>query len=337
MSKSEIPQASYRYLGKAGLRVSIPIFGGMNIGDPNWNAFPLLKAAWDSGVTTFDLANMYSNGVSEKLVSEFIKENKIPRNKLVLMDKIRYLVDKGDTTTLTSIFKLDLKNTRDYVNQSGLSRSAILNQFQDCLERLGTDYLDVLFLHGYDPQVRSEEIMCTLNDLVRSGKVRYLGLTNFKVWQLVEMNNIAKQHGWTEFSCVQLEHSLVYRSEEHDMMEYCNYKGMGVLAFNALGQGYLARPHGTQTPRSKHYEATPFGMKLRQSDIEIINRIATIAKKYGYTRAQVALLWSLRNITSPIIGVNNPERLFEAVAIKGKSITDEDAKYLEEPRFAGQI
>lgn len=131
----------------------------------------------------------------------------------MLIDKCRFLVNHEDQTHITSLRNPELRNHRDYVNQGGLSRTAILNQVQDSLERLGTDYLDLLMLHGTDVNIQLEEIMRTLHELTVSGKIRYTGVTNMKVWQIAELNGIAERHGWAPISCVQIEYSLVYRSE----------------------------------------------------------------------------------------------------------------------------
>ncbi|KAG6881881.1 hypothetical protein C0993_012564 [Termitomyces sp. T159_Od127] len=156
---------------------------------------------------------MYSNGDSESIIGKFIVENQIPRHKLVLITKIRFLVDEEDPSTVTSFFKPGLKDTRDYVNQGGLSRNAIFNQVDASLRRLKTDYVDILMIHTFDLETPFEETMRALHDLVRSGKVRYLGASNVKAWQFAEMNSVAQLNGWTQFSCVELEHSLLYRTE----------------------------------------------------------------------------------------------------------------------------
>jgi aryl-alcohol dehydrogenase-like predicted oxidoreductase len=129
------------------------------------------------------------------------------------MTKIRFLVDHEDMSTVTSYFRPELKDHRDYVNQGGLSRTAIFNQVDDCLARLGTDYIDILMIHMTDDETPFEETMCALNDLVRSNKVRYLGASNVRTWKFIEMNNVAQLNGWAQFSCVQMEHSLCYRTE----------------------------------------------------------------------------------------------------------------------------
>ncbi|KAG6847728.1 hypothetical protein H0H93_006308 [Arthromyces matolae] len=329
--------ASYVRLGKTGLRVSAPILGCMSIGSAEWmhrslpedKAFPVLKTAWEAGINTGDTANMYSNGRSEMIIGKFITENQIPRNKLVLITKINFLVDEEDIHTVTSFFKPHLKDQRDYVNQGGLSRAAIFNQVEASLRRLKTDYVDILMIHAFDSCAPMEETMQALNDIVRSGKARYLGASNLKAWQLVEMNNIAQRHGWVEFSCYELEHSLLYRTEERELIDYCTYKGIGIVAYSPLMDGHLARPVGIETARSQDVKGTFIEKRRRESDNKIIGRVQEIADKRSWKMAQVALAWTLTKVSSPIVGANSPERVLESITT-GKQLTDEEVKYLEE-------
>ncbi|KAF5388331.1 hypothetical protein D9615_000800 [Tricholomella constricta] len=331
-------KAHYARLGKTGLRVSAPILGCMSIGDPAWNpwvlsedkAFPLLQAAWDAGITTWDTANMYSNGASESIIGKFVNQNNIPRNKLTIVSKIRFLVDHEEMSTVTSFGRPELKDSRDYVNQGGLSRAAIFNQVEDSLQRLQTDYLDVLLVHMTDLETPFEETMCALNDLVRSGKVRYIGASNARAWHFIEMNNVAERNGWTKFSCVQMEHSLLYRTEERELFSYCDYKGIGIMAYSPLMDGHLARPLGTESARTNSVKNSFFEKKRRDSDIAIINRVSEIAQKRSWKMSQVALAWSLAKGSNPVVGANTPERILESVTA-GKTLTEEEIKYLEEP------
>jgi len=338
--------AEYRRLGKSGLRISVPVLGCMSYGDPKWNiwvlpeekALPILKAAWDVGVTTLDTANMYSNGESERIIRKFISQYNIPRENLVVITKIRFLVDHEQMSTISSYMRPELGSTRDYVNQGGLSRAAIFNQAQASLQRLGMDYVDILIIHMFDADTPFEETMRALHDLVLSGKVRYIGASNVRAWQFIEMNNIAQLNGWTQFSCVQMEHSLLYRVEERELFAYCNYKGIGILAHSALMDGHLARPVGTETVRTKKYSGTRAEKKRRESDIQIIKRVEEIAEKHSWKMSQVALAWSASKVSSPLVGINSVERLHEAL-IAGKTLSEEENKYLEElyeyqpPRF----
>ncbi|KAL5536462.1 hypothetical protein ACEPAF_284 [Sanghuangporus sanghuang] len=329
-------KVGYHQLGRSGLRVSVPILGGMSFGSPKWapwvlpeeKALPILKAAWDMGINTIDTANLYSNGESERIIATFMKQNNIPRKNMVIMTKINYLV-APDPGTFTLFFP-DLANTREYVNQGGLSRVAIINQVEASLDRLNTTYIDLLQIHDFDSNTPIEETMKALHDLVVSGKVRYLGASRLSAWQLAEMNHVAESNGWTPFICTQVEHSLLYRSEEIDMFAYCQLKGIGIISFSPLMDGHLARPLGTETPRTQSIKGSPFEKKRRPSDEEIIKRVEELAGKHSWKMSQVALLWSLSKVSSPIVGANSPTRLAECV-VTGKNLTADEIKYLEEP------
>jgi len=170
-------QVEYRNLGKSGLRVSVPILGTMSFGTDKWmpwvlnedKALPILKAAWDLGISTWDTANTYSNGESERIIAKAIKKYNIPRSKLVILTKCMFPVHEDP-----SVFSMavpNLRNTRDYVGMAGLSRQAIFQQVEASLERLETDYIDLYQIHRCDMNSPFEETMCALNDLVRSGKL----------------------------------------------------------------------------------------------------------------------------------------------------------------------
>ncbi len=193
---------------------------------------PLLKAAWDRGVTTIDTANVYSNGESERIIGKFLKQvnlmaisttsalhsrwymqqqYNIPRDKVLILTKCNGLVhpDPGMATH----FRPNLRNERDFVNQSGLSRAAIFNAVDASLERLQTTYIDLLQIHRFDPETPIDETMKALHDLVQSGKVRYIGASSMRAWQFSEMNQVAEKNGWTKFVSMQNEYSLLYREE----------------------------------------------------------------------------------------------------------------------------
>ncbi|KAJ6579495.1 Aldo/keto reductase [Mycena vulgaris] len=332
-------QPQYRRLGQSGFRVSVPIIGGMSFGSPVWSpwvlpeseSLPVLKAAWDHGINTIDCANMYSNGESEKIIGKFLKTYDIPRHNFVIMTKARYIVAHNDPAVMTGWWEAQLINKREYVNQCGLSRTALFNQVEASLKRLGTTYIDLLFIHRGDPNTPIEETMKALHDLVQSGKVRYIGASNVHLWEFAEMNNVADRHHWTTFSCVQVEHSLLYRPEETEMFVYCNSKGIGILAYSPLMDGYLARPVGTKTERRNALDGTILEKPRRDSDNEIIKRVEEIAKKRSWSMSQVALAWSLTKVTSPIVGMSSVERVTQAIIPAEEGLTPEEIKYLEEP------
>jgi len=333
---SSPPQVEYRRVGKSGLRVSVPILGAMSFGSDKWapwvinedKALPLLKAAWDLGITTWDTANVYSNGESERVIAKAIKKYNLPRSKLVILTKCNGLVHE-DLGVRTMMFP-NLKNTRDYLNMSGLSRQAIFQQVEASLKRLEVDYIDLLQIHRCDMNTPFEETMCALNDLVRWGKVRYIGASSMWAWQFAEYQNVAEKNGWAKFISMQNHYSLLYREEEREMNKYCDYTGVGLIPWGPLAAGQLARPLGETSVREDSAKGSAFEMKKSDADKEIINRVEKLAKQKGWAMGQVAQAWINTKVSSPIIGFSSAARLEEAI-IPDKKLTEEEIKYLEEP------
>ncbi|KAF8643329.1 hypothetical protein AX16_009058 [Volvariella volvacea WC 439] len=331
------PVVQYKRLGNSGIRVSVPILGTMGIGSPQWVPWVLdeakgiefLKQAWDLGITTFDTANMYSNGESERVIGKFIKQHQVPRENVVLITKIFSIVGK----TPGSYDWLDptAVDRRDYVNQSGLSRAAIFNAVEASLARLDTPYIDVLLIHRFDPQTPVEETVRALHDLVVSGKVRYIGASSMYTWQFALLNQVAERNGWTKFVVMEDEHSLLYREEEREMFAYCKYHGIGIIPYRPLAIGALARPFGVDSDRSLVAKGTPFEPKYTEADKIIVGRVEELAKKKGWKMSQVALAWSQTKVTSPIVGATQIDRLKDAILGTEFVLTEEEIKYLEEP------
>ncbi|AEO59186.1 Aldo/keto reductase-like protein [Thermothelomyces thermophilus ATCC 42464] len=336
----ENSKVEYRRLGNSGLRVSVPIFGCMSFGDPrtlDWaigeeEALPLLKAAYDRGLNTWDTANVYSNGASEIIVGKALKRYNIPREKVVIMTKCCFAV--GEEPELRAFFvQKELAESKDYVNQFGLSRAAIFNQVEASLKRLDTPYIDLLQIHRFDPNTPIEETMKALHDLVQSGKVRYIGASSMWATQFARMQFCAERNGWTKFISMQNQYNLLYREEEREMNRFCNDTGVGLIPWAPLCRGHLARrpeQYGT-TPRSKgEKENVPGAHGTVEPDLTIIKRVIEVADKHGWPMSHVALAWINKRVTSPIIGFSKLERLEEAIAARGKVLTEEEEKYLEE-------
>ncbi|KAG6873151.1 hypothetical protein C0995_002304 [Termitomyces sp. Mi166 len=308
----------------------------MSFGSPDWanwvmgeeQAFKILDAAWELGINTFDTANVYSNGESEHIIGNWIEHNHIPRERVIVATKCYGLV--GHSPGVQALLNPDLRNQRDYVNQDGLSRSAIFNAVDASLERLKLTYIDLLQIHRFDPMTPVEETMKALHDLVQSGKVRYIGASSMRAWQFALMNEVAAKYGWTKFVSMQSEYSLLYREEEREMNAYCNFHGIGLIPWAPLASGVLARPLDTNTLRSDMTKHTPFHRELASADREIVKRVAEIAAKKGVKQGQVALAWVVTKVASPIVGANSVERLEEAVGV-GIELSAEEVKYLEEP------
>ncbi|KAL2149214.1 hypothetical protein VTH82DRAFT_8562 [Thermothelomyces myriococcoides] len=336
----ENTKVEYRRLGNSGLRVSVPIFGCMSFGDPrtlDWaigeeEALPLLKAAYDRGLNTWDTANMYSNGVSEIIVGKALKKYNIPREKVVIMTKCYFAV--GEEPELRAFFvQNQLGQSKDYVNHFGLSRAAIFNQVEASLKRLDTPYIDLLQIHRFDPNTPIEETMKALHDLVQSGKVRYIGASSMWATQFARMQFCAERNGWTKFISMQNQYNLLYREEEREMNRFCNDTGVGLIPWAPLCRGHLARrpeQYGTTTRSKGEKENVPGAHGTVEPDLTIIKRVIEIADKHGWPMSHVALAWINKRVTSPIIGFSKLERLEEAIAARGKVLTEKEEKYLEE-------
>ncbi|RYN43345.1 Aldo-keto reductase [Alternaria arborescens] len=333
-------KAEYKRLGKSGLKVSVPILGAMSIGSSKWQpwvieeeeSLPLLKAAYDRGLTTWDTANVYSNGVSEELVGKAIKKYDLPREKLVILTKCFGYV--GEDPGLRTIqYGTELPQLKDYVNQGGLSRQAIFNAVNASLKRLDLEYIDLLQIHRYDPNTPLEETMEALHDLVKSGKVRYIGASSMWAVQFAQMQFTAEKNGWTKFVSMQNHYNLLYREEEREMNRFCNDTGVGLIPWAPLCRGHLARPpsaFGSTTRSEGEQKAGNQTSGNNERDKKIIGRVEEIAKKHDWKMSHVALAWINKRVASPIIGFSSVDRMDEALAARGKELTEEEEKYLEE-------
>ncbi|KAI0146043.1 aldo/keto reductase [Hypoxylon sp. NC0597] len=350
MANTNIPQSlkeslehtkvEYRQLGKSGLKISVPVFGCMSFGDTkaqSWaideaEALPLLKYAYDNGLNTWDTANVYSQGVSEVIVGKAIKKYNIPRQKVIIMTKCFWGV--GETPDVRHFMLREaLEGSKDYVNQYGLSRLAIFNAVEASLKRLDTDYIDLLQIHRFDYNTPIEETMKALHDLVQSGKVRYIGASSMWAVNFARMQFVAEKNGWTKFISMQNHYNLLYREEEREMNRFCNDTGVGLIPWAPLCRGHLARPpsaFGT-TERSKlEKDTSPGSHGTVEPDLTIISRVQEIAAKRGWKMSHVALAWINKRVASPIIGFSSTNRIDEALDARGKTLTEEEEKYLEE-------
>jgi len=197
---------------------------------------------------------------------------------------------------------------------------------------LQTPYIDLLQIHRFDATVPVEETMKALHDLVQSGKVRYLGASSMWTFQFASMQTAAEKHGWTKFVSMQNHYSLCYREEEREMNKYCNLTGVGLIPWSPLYRGALARPvDAPATSRSETTRRNPMFGGQSDADKAIITRVEEIAKKKNWAMAQVALAWIIQKNTIPIVGFSSADRMMQSVEVKGKVLTDEEIKYLEEP------
>ncbi|MGW3140939.1 aldo/keto reductase [Streptomyces sp. NPDC001139] len=311
----------YVKLGSTGLDVSRICLGCMTYGLPDrgvheWtlgeeDSRPLIRQALEAGINFFDTANVYSDGTSEEIVGKALREY-ANRDEIVLATKAH-------------------GRTRPGPNGAGLSRKAIMTEIDHSLARLGTDYVDLYQIHRFDPHTPVEETMEALHDLVKAGKVRYIGASSMYAWQFSKMQYTAERHGWTKFVSMQNHYNLLYREEEREMLPLCADQGVGVLPWSPLARGRLTRDWGTVTDRSANDD---FGSRLYpEGDRTIVEAVTRIADDRGVPRAQVALAWLLHQetVVAPIIGAAKPHHIEDAVAAVELTLSDKEIEELERP------
>ncbi|KZW00866.1 Aldo/keto reductase [Exidia glandulosa HHB12029] len=330
----------YQRLGTSGLKVSKIILGCMSYGSSAWRdwvldeekALPLFKAAYDAGINTWDTADTYSNGESEKLVRKAIEKYNIPRKKVVILTKCYFPVNEEDP----GFSVLSWADRPELINQTGLSRKHIFDAVDASVARLGT-YIDVLQIHRLDQETPAEEVMEALHDVVKSGKVRYIGASSMYAHEFATLQFTATLHGWTKFISMQNYYNLAYREEEREMNPFCDKTGVGLIPWSPICAGLLARPYDQQTTRSQtdvYYKLFYSNRdKTREAaiDKEIVQRVEKVAKDKGVSMAAVAIAWVLGKGCAPIVGLSSEKRIQEAVDSLKVKLTDEECKFLEEP------
>ncbi|KAJ3044893.1 hypothetical protein HDV00_000175 [Rhizophlyctis rosea] len=337
------PTTEYVRFGNTGLYVSRIALGFMSYGSKSWaewvlereEAFPIIKAAWDAGINFWDTANTYSNGESEKILGEAIKKFNIPRDQLVIATKL-YFPAPEENPGLRAIGKP--LNKPPFVNRAGLSRKAIFDAVEASLKRLGTDYIDLYQIHRWDYNTPIEETMQALHDLVRLGKVRYIGASSMHAWQFAKAQAVAEKNGWTKFVSMQNFYNVIYREEEREMLPFCLDSGVAVIPWSPLGRGVLTATEGSSSVRATSdqfrnsiAQSTPAHIKDAQSTIA--KRVEELAQKHGATKAQIALAWLYTKpvVTSPIVGINKLHYIDDLLGAQKVKLSEEDVKYLEEP------
>jgi len=327
----------YVNLGKSGLKVSKVILGAMSFGSSKWQpwvldeaeSLPLLEHAYKSGINTWDTADIYSHGHSEKIIAKALKQYNIPRNKVVLLSKCYFgVVEEDPSLGIASVST----NDGEMVNQVGLSRKHIFDAVEKSVERLGT-YIDVLQIHRLDRGTPREEIMKALNDVIERGWVRYIGASSMAAWEFQTLQNIADRNGWHKFISMQNYYNLIYREEEREMIPYCQDTGVGLIPWSPIARGALTRPWSDRS--SKRAETDKFLEMLVHGredaiDKKIIERVEEVAKKHNVSMACIATAWTIKKGVCPIIGLSSKERIDETVRNSNFNLSDEDAKYLEE-------
>lgn len=323
-------------LGNSGLRASQLCLGTMNFGQPgrghqgDWTldidaARPIFQTALEQGLFYFDCADVYGLGASEEVVGALLKEL-APRDQFVLATKISMPMGAGP-------------------NQAGLSRKHVMEGVDACLRRLGLDYIDHLVIHrhphGVPGHVRTpiEESMEALHDVVKAGKVLYLGASSMFAWQFAELQMTAQMHGWTQFISMQNHYNLVYREEEREMNPYCAAHGVALMPWSPLARGILAGAYqggfgGGSTTRSQGADRQRTESLYHGEHVfTVAERVVEVADKYGKTPAQISLAWLLDKpeVHAPIVGVSRVEQLQQLVDATTIELEADDVTYLEEP------
>jgi len=320
----------YINLGRTGLKVSRICLGCMSYGSPATGKLlpgrqpwaldeaasqPFFRQVLDLGINFFDTANVYSSGDSEIVLGRFLKAN-TRRESVVIATKLWGMM-------------------RDEPNGRGLSRKAIFFELDESLRRLQTDYVDLYQIHRWDPETPIEETLEALHDVVKAGKVRYIGASSMYAWQFAKALYLADLHHWTRFVSMQNHYNLLYREEEREMMGLCLDEGVAVIPWSPLARGRLTRPwHGEKTHR---LETDAFGKSLysrtEEADHKVVDRLGQVAEARNVPRAQLALAWLLAKpgVTSPIVGTTKPHHLEDAAAALSIKLTPEEIASLEEP------
>src|SRR4051812_16162906 len=298
----------YVKLGTTGLDVSPIALGAMTFGDPArghpvWSldeehSRPLIRHALEAGITFFDTANIYSQGSSEEILGRALRDF-ADRDEVVIATKLRHPMRSGP-------------------NGRGLSRKAVTTEVEHSLHRLGTDHIDLYQIHRNDPSTPWEETLEALHDLVKAGKVRYLGASSMHAWEFSKALHLQRRHGWARFVSMQNHYNLLAREEEREMLPLCGDEGVGTIVWSPLARGRLARPYRAEsTARSANdgfadmlYAAT------EDSDRAIIDAVGRVADGRGVTRAQIALAWLRKHpvVAAPLVGASTTSQIDDAIA-----------------------
>lgn len=317
----------YVKLGTTGLEVSPIAIGAMSYGEPErghpvWSlgedeSRPLIKHAIERGINFFDTANVYSQGSSEEILGRALRDF-ADRDDVVIATKLRNPMRSGP-------------------NGKGLSRKAVMTEVDHSLRRLGTDYIDLYQVHRNDHTTPLEETLEALHDLVRSGKVRYLGASSMPAWEFAKALRLQREHGWARFVSMQDHYNLLAREEEREMIPLCRDDGIGTVVWSPLARGRLARAwsDARSTARSGNdgYAEMLYSPATEASDRDIVAAVGRVADARGVPRAQVALAWlhSKPVVTAPLVGASTTRQIDDAVASLEIGLGEEEIRALEAP------
>ncbi|QQR40738.1 aldo/keto reductase [Devosia rhizoryzae] len=311
----------YVNLGRTGLKISRLGLGCMTFGSPNWAPWvldeaastPIIHKALELGINLFDMADMYSAGESETVVARALAH--VPRHNLVLATKLYNPMSQDP-------------------NDRGLSRKHVFEAVDGSLKRLGTDYIDLYQLHRFDYETPLEETLDALNDVVRAGKVRYLGASSMHAWQFMKALGLQRAHGWAPFVSMQPHYNLMYREEEREMIPLCRSEGVGVIPWSPLARGRLAGRGADASTRSQTDKtAGALYDRSAEQDEAVVAAVRQVAERHDRPLAQIAYAWvaSRSGITAPLVGISKLHQFDDAVAALDIKLSDEDVAAMEAP------
>ena len=311
----------YVNLGKTDIKVAKVCLGCMGFGNPqagmhSWTlsyeeSKKIIKHALDQGINFFDTAMGYQGGTSEEYLGRAIKE-----------------FSKREDVVIATKF---MPRSQEQINQGMSAREHIETCINDSLKRLQMNYVDLYILHRWDNVTPIEETMEILNDLVKSKKVRAIGVSNCFAWQIARANEIAKNNGWATFQSIQGHYNLIFREEEREMKPYCDLMGVSMIPYSSLASGRLSRHPGETSKRLKE-DAYAKGKydESEKEDLIIIQRVEELAKKRNCSMSEISLAWLMSKVTSPVVGVTKLSHIDTACKACDLKLTVEEMKYLEE-------
>jgi aryl-alcohol dehydrogenase-like predicted oxidoreductase len=316
----------YRFLGRTGLKVSELCMGTQTFG---WGAdeptaHRMASMFVDAGGNFFDTSNIYNEGQSETMLGNWLTQQP-DRSRLVIATKVFFPVGDGP-------------------NDTGLSRKHLLTQVEASLRRLKTDYIDLYQVHCWDASTPLDETLRALDDLVRAGKVRYLGASNYTPSQLMRALMLSEMRGWVRFDCLQPEYSLLVRSTEWELLPLCREQGVGVIAWSPLGGGWLTGKYRRDAPppsdsrvgRADRWDDLPEQRETERT-WQIIDTLWALSEEIGRTPAQIALNWVLcqPGVTAPIFGARTPEQLEQNLGSVGWALLPDELARLDQASAIG--
>lgn len=316
----------YVRLGSTGLQVSRLCLGCMSFGEPGWEvhpwvldraeAMPIFRKAAEAGINFFDTADYYSRGRSEEILGEAVREHYV-RDEVVIATKLGFAMSARP-------------------NMAGLSRKHIVQAIEGSLRRLKINHIDLLYTHRFDPATELEEMLLALDQVVRDGKVLYLGACSATSWQFAKVREMQKASGLARFQVMQNFYNLAYREEEREMIPYCRYEGVALVPWSPIARGFLAgaRPKGSEPVSGRALQdkvlQNYFGS---EADYAVLEAVQASARERNLKPAQIAYAWILAQpfVTAPIVGVDKLEHLADAVAALGIELDDGTLRALESP------